>query len=137
MESNYSSKYSGEQVDAAVEYYLNHSQIEDSSSYEYTNVIFCESTSVPSKPFKDSDLPLLLPSLPFAGIDGNLWYDIPNTSSSNWYQCVLKINYKSKKVVSQGEIMVLMALVVLMAMMVVMVTILSLDIKDPLNMLLL
>jgi hypothetical protein len=107
MESNYSSKYSGEQVDAAVEYYLNHSQIEDSSSYEYTNVIFCESTSVPSKPFKDSDLPLLLPSLPFAGIDGNLWYDIPNTSSSNWYQCVLKINYKSKKVVSQGEVLYL------------------------------
>ena len=29
MDNTYSSKYSGEQVDAAVEYFLNHSQIEE------------------------------------------------------------------------------------------------------------
>ena len=32
MESNYKSKYSGEQIDAAVEYFLRHSQTEESKN---------------------------------------------------------------------------------------------------------
>ena len=105
MESNYESKYSGEQIDAAVEYFLRHSQTEE-SSYEYSNTIFCESASgFPALPFNNSSLPCTLPEFPFAGIDGNLWRDIPNTSSKDWYQCVIKLNNKTGKVVSQGSVM--------------------------------
>lgn len=104
MESNYSSKYSGEQVDAAVEYFLRHSQTEE-SSYDYNVIIFCEATSAPSQPFASSSLPILLPTeFPFAGTDHNLWYDVPNTPSKNWYQCTLRVNSSSNKVVSQGAI---------------------------------
>ena len=107
MDENYSSKYSGEQVDAAVEYFLNHSQTEADNSYEYTNTVYCESSSFPSQPFKNSSLPKAMPTnFPFTGEnDGKYWYDTPNTSSKNWYQCVLKINFKSKNVVSQGSVM--------------------------------
>ena len=105
MESNYESKYSGEQIDAAVEYFLRHSQTEE-SSYEYSNTIFCESASgFPALPFNNSILPCILPEFPFAGTDGNLWRDIPNTSSKDWYQCVIKLNSKTDKVVSQGSVM--------------------------------
>lgn len=104
MESNYSSQYSGEQVDAAVEYFLRHSQIEE-GSYDYTSTVFCESSVAPAVPFNTSSLPTPMPKVfPFAGTDGNLWYDVPNTSSKDWYQCVLKINSDSGKVVSQGSI---------------------------------
>ena len=106
MDNTYSSKYSGEQVDAAVEYFLNHSQIEESSSYEYTNTIFCRSNGLPASPFNESSLPTPMPlEFPFAGIDGKLWYDVPNTSTKDWYQCALKINFKSKKVVSQSKVL--------------------------------
>lgn len=104
MENNYSSQYSGEQVDAAVEYFLRHSQTEE-GSYDYTNTVFCESTIAPTVPFDTQSLPTPMPqTFPFAGTDGNLWYDIPTTSSKNWYQCVLKINSASGKVVSQGSV---------------------------------
>ena len=104
MENNYSSKYSGEQVDAAVEYFLRHSQTEE-SSYDYNVIIFCEATSAPSQPFASSSLPVLLPTeFPFAGADHNLWYDVPNTPSKNWYQCTLRVNSSSNKVVSQGAV---------------------------------
>lgn len=106
MDNTYSSKYSGEQVDAAVEYFLNHSQTEESNSYEYTNTIFCRSDGFPASPFNESSLPTLMPlEFPFAGIDGKLWYDVPNTSTKDWYQCILKINFKSKKVVSQSKVL--------------------------------
>lgn len=106
MNNTYSSKYSGEQVDAAVEYFLNHSQTEESNSYEYTNTIFCRSDGFPASPFNESSLPTLMPlEFPFAGIDGKLWYDVPNTSTKDWYQCILKINFKSKKVVSQSKVL--------------------------------
>jgi hypothetical protein len=106
MDSNYSSKYSGEQVDAAVEYFLNHQQIEDNSSYEYTSTIFCRNSTFPAKPFDTAALPTLMPTeFPFAGTDGNLWYDVPNTSTKDWYQCILKINFQSNKVVSQSAVM--------------------------------
>lgn len=106
MDNTYSSKYSGEQVDAAVEYFLNHSQTEESNSYEYTNTIFCRSNGFPASPFNESSLPTLMPlEFPFAGIDGKLWYDVPNTSTKDWYQCILKINFKSKKVVSQSKVL--------------------------------
>lgn len=104
MENNYSSQYSGEQVDAAVEYFLRHSQTEE-GSYDYTSTIFCESSIAPTVPFDTKSLPTPMPKVfPFAGTDGNLWYDIPNTSSKDWYQCVLKINSDSGKVVSQGSV---------------------------------
>ena len=106
MDNTYSSKYSGEQVDAAVEYFLNHSQTEESNSYEYTNTIFCRSDGFPASPFNESSLPTPMPlEFPFAGIDGKLWYDVPNTSTKDWYQCILKINFKSKKVVSQSKVL--------------------------------
>lgn len=106
MNNTYSSKYSGEQVDAAVEYFLNHSQTEESNSYEYTNTIFCRSDGFPASPFNESSLPTPMPlEFPFAGIDGKLWYDVPNTSTKDWYQCILKINFKSKKVVSQSKVL--------------------------------
>lgn len=106
MDNTYSSKYSGEQVDAAVEYFLNHSQTEESNSYEYTNTIFCRSNGFPASPFNESSLPTPMPlEFPFAGIDGKLWYDVPNTSTKDWYQCILKINFKSKKVVSQSKVL--------------------------------
>lgn len=106
MDNTYSSKYSGEQVDAAVEYFLNHSQTEESNSYEYTNTIFCRSNGFPANPFNESSLPTPMPlEFPFAGIDGKLWYDVPNTSTKDWYQCILKINFKSKKVVSQSKVL--------------------------------
>ena len=67
MDNTYSSKYSGEQVDAAVEYFLNHSQTEESNSYEYTNTIFCRSDGFPASPFNESSLPTLMPlEFPFA-----------------------------------------------------------------------
>jgi hypothetical protein len=105
MESNYSSKYSGEQVDAAVEYFLNHSQTQDASEYTYTNTIYCkyEGSGFPAQPF--ASLPVTMPELPFTGSGGNVWYDVPNSSSKDWFQCVLKINYKSKKVISQSSVL--------------------------------
>lgn len=105
MESNYESRYSGEQVDAAVEYFLNHSQTEE-ASYEYQNTIYCESASgFPAPPFNSASLPCTLPEFPFSGTDGKLWRDVPNTQTKNWYQCVIKINSKSKKVVAQGTVL--------------------------------
>ena len=105
MDSNYESKYSGEQVDAAVEYFLNHQQTEENASYTYQNTVFCESESMPASPFNNSELPKALPSFPFTGTDGNLWYDSPNSSSKNWWQCILTINYSTKKVISQSSIL--------------------------------
>lgn len=104
MDSNYKSKYSGEQVDAAVEYFLQHSSSEE-STYDYSSTIFCAATSLPSAPFDSTKLPISVPEFPFAGTDGNLWYDVPNDSTSHWYQCIIRINSKSKKVVSQGSVM--------------------------------
>lgn len=104
MEDNYSSKYSGEQVDAAVEYFLRHSQTEE-SSYDYDVAIFCEAVPAPSQPFASSSLPVPMPTeFPFAGTDNNLWYDVPNTSSKDWHQCNLRVNSASNKVVSQGSV---------------------------------
>lgn len=105
MESNYSSRFSGEQVDAAVEYYLRHSQTVQSSDYEYPVTVFCNSsTGFPTKPF--SKLPEDKPeTFPFKGSDGNLWYEVPNSSDKTWYQCALMINYKSQRVVSQGSVL--------------------------------
>jgi hypothetical protein len=98
MESNYESKYSGEQVDAAVEYFLNHSSAEE-QSYVYPNTIFCKSDTTPALPFNASKLPIDMPDFPFAGTDGKPWYDVPNDSGI-WWQCTIKINNKSNKVVS-------------------------------------
>lgn len=102
MANNYSSRYSGEQVDAAVEYYLKG----NSSEYTYTVTIFCNMSSptLPSLPFDNNSLPVNLPTRPFAGTDGNLWYDLPNSSEGNWYQCYLSVVKASNQVIAQGSV---------------------------------
>lgn len=103
MENNYPSKYSGEEIDYAVEYYLKEAVIQN-SRYEYNDSIFCQSDKTPVSPFALSDLPIKAPTFPYVGPDGNRWLKAPDQGSKNWWQCIIRLNSRTGEITAVSKV---------------------------------
>lgn len=103
MENNYPSKYSGEQIDNAVGYYLKESVIWN-SRYEYNDSIFCQSDKTPVSPFVLSALPIKAPTFPYVGPDGNRWLKAPDQEGKNWWQCIIRLNSVTGEIVAVSKV---------------------------------
>lgn len=102
--NNYQSKYTGQDIDGAVEYFKGLNQISLDKKYSYSTTVYAKSSSQPPSPMP---IGRVLPSFPFSGNGGIVWYRTPNSYDVNeqWWQCTIVIDNYTNTVTQVGVVL--------------------------------